>query len=82
NTTLEQMKMFLTRMGNGSRMVVTGDVTQIDLGPSQRSGLVTIEKILKGIKDVSFVHFSDEDVVRHPLVRQIIRAFDAAEHGK
>jgi len=77
NTTIEQMKMFLTRMGNGSKVVVTGDVTQIDLAPQQRSGLVAIERVLKGVAGVSFVHFQEEDVVRHPLVRLIIRAFDA-----
>ncbi|HVE12899.1 MAG TPA: PhoH family protein, partial [Elusimicrobiota bacterium] len=77
NTTIEQMKMFLTRMGNGSRMVVTGDTTQIDLPNHAHSGLVMIEKILKGMKEASFIHFHEEDVVRHPIVRQIIRAFEA-----
>ncbi|MBI5243744.1 MAG: PhoH family protein [Elusimicrobia bacterium] len=75
NTSIEQMKMFLTRMGNGSRVVVTGDVTQVDLTQA-RSGLILIEEILKGVKGVSFIRFNEEDVVRHPLVKQIIRAFD------
>jgi phosphate starvation-inducible PhoH-like protein len=79
NTTLEQMKMFLTRMGNGSRVVVTGDVTQIDLDRPHRSGLVQIEKVLRGVEGVSFVHFKEEDVVRHPMVRRIIRAFEQWE---
>ncbi|MEE8424548.1 MAG: PhoH family protein, partial [Elusimicrobiota bacterium] len=69
------MKMFLTRMGNGSRVVVTGDVTQVDLDQPKRSGLVLIEKILQPVKGLSFVHFDETDVVRHPLVRIIIRAF-------
>ncbi len=75
NTSIEQMKMFLTRMGNGSRVVVTGDVTQVDLDQPKRSGLVLIEKILQPVKGLSFVHFDETDVVRHPLVRIIIRAF-------
>jgi phosphate starvation-inducible PhoH-like protein len=81
NTSIEQMKMFLTRMGNGSRVVVTGDVTQVDLTDG-RSGLILIEGILKGVKGVSFVQFNEEDVVRHPLVKQIIRAFDHWEKRK
>jgi len=81
NTSIEQMKMFLTRMGNGSRIVVTGDVTQVDLTDG-RSGLILIEDILKGVKDASFIHFHEEDVVRHPLVKQIIRAFEHWEKKK
>jgi len=81
NTSIEQMKMFLTRMGNNSRIVVTGDVTQVDLTDG-RSGLILIEEILKGVKEVSFVHFHEEDVVRHPMVKQIIRAFDHWEKRK
>jgi phosphate starvation-inducible PhoH-like protein len=82
NTTIEQMKMFLTRMGNGSRIVVTGDVTQIDLDTPQRSGLVAIEKILKGVEGVRFTRFLTEDVVRHSLVKKIITAFEAWEKRK
>ncbi|PCI40101.1 MAG: phosphate starvation-inducible protein family [Elusimicrobia bacterium] len=82
NTTIEQMKMFLTRMGNGSRVVVTGDVTQIDLDSPRRSGLVVIEKILKHIKPVRFVHFLSADVVRHLLVKDIVEAFDSHEKEK
>ena len=77
NTTPEQMKMFLTRMGNGSRMVITGDVTQIDLDKKLTSGLVQIQDVLRGVEGIDFVRFSEVDVVRHPLVKMIIRAFDA-----
>jgi len=77
NTTPEQMKMFLTRMGNGSRMVITGDVTQIDLDKKLTSGLVQIQDVLRGVEGIDFVRFSEVDVVRHPLVKKIIRAFDA-----
>lgn len=76
NTTKEQMKMFLTRLGFGSKAVITGDITQIDLPTNQHSGLVNAVKILKKIKGLSFNYFSDADVVRHPLVQQIIRAYD------
>ena len=76
NTTVEQMKMFLTRMGTGSRVVVTGDVTQIDLERPHRSGLVLIERILHGVKGAKFVHFQQDDVVRHALVKDILKAFD------
>ncbi|MBI3298970.1 MAG: PhoH family protein [Elusimicrobia bacterium] len=79
NTTVEQMKMFLTRMGHGSRVVVTGDVTQIDLEKPSRSGLVLIEKILHGVKGAKFVRFDEGDVVRHPMVREVLRAFDKWE---
>ena len=82
NTTIGQMKMFLTRMGTGSRVVVTGDVTQIDLENPRRSGLVLIEKIFGHIPDIRFVHFSERDVVRHPLVAEIVKAFDAWEKEK
>jgi phosphate starvation-inducible PhoH-like protein len=77
NTTQEQMKMFLTRLGFGSRVVVTGDVTQIDLPPEQVPGLVAVGEILEGIDDIAFVRFGDEDVVRHKLVRRIVAAYDA-----
>jgi phosphate starvation-inducible PhoH-like protein len=76
NTTLRQMKMVLTRLGMGSRAVVTGDVTQIDLPNPEESGLVRIQPILERVDGVSFVYFSDADVVRHRLVRDILEAFD------
>jgi len=79
NTTLGQMKMFLTRLGYGSKAVITGDVTQIDLGASLASGLVEVQTILKSVDDLSFVYLNERDVVRHPLVREIIRAFDEHE---
>jgi len=79
NTSPEQMKMFLTRLGFNSRMVVTGDVTQIDLPTDQRSGLVVVRDILGAVQDVSFVEFGGEDVVRHKLVQRIVAAYD--EHG-
>ena len=76
NTTSEQMKMFLTRIGFGSKAVVTGDVTQIDLPSGKISGLVESTEILQGISGIGFVHFDEKDVVRHPLVQSIIRAYD------
>jgi phosphate starvation-inducible PhoH-like protein len=76
NTTSEQMKMFLTRIGFGSKAVVTGDVTQIDLPSGKTSGLVESMEILHGISGIGFVHFDEKDVVRHPLVQSIIRAYD------
>ncbi len=76
NTTSEQMKMFLTRMGFGSKAVITGDITQIDLPNSRRSGLLEAAEILKNVEGVSFNFFTDEDVVRHHLVQRIIRAYD------
>ncbi len=76
NTTVRQMKMFLTRMGVNSRCVITGDVTQIDLRDPSSSGLVKIQSILGGVADIRFIYFHPEDVVRHRLVRDIIRAFD------
>ena len=76
NATSAQVKMFLTRLGEGSKMVVTGDVTQIDLPRSKESGLVEAERILEGLKGVSFHHFDDVDVVRHPMVSEIIRAYE------
>lgn len=82
NTTPMQMKMFLTRLGEGSRMVVTGDVTQIDLPSGQKSGLREALSILRGVEGVSFVEFSDQDVVRHPLVGRIVRAYDAADRAR
>src|SRR3954452_20356336 len=76
NTTPEQMKMFLTRLGFGSRMVVTGDVTQIDLPREQQSGLVVVGDILAGVDGVEFVRFGGDDVVRHKLVQRIVEAYD------
>jgi phosphate starvation-inducible PhoH-like protein len=69
------MKMFLTRLGYGSKMVVTGDITQIDLPRDQRSGLVVVGEILEGVEDVSFVRFGGDDVVRHRLVQRIVEAY-------
>jgi phosphate starvation-inducible protein PhoH and related proteins len=79
NTTSEQMKMFLTRMGFGSKSVITGDVTQIDLPFGRPSGLVEVVKILGSVKGVSFVRFTDKDVVRHGLVQQIVKAYQKHE---
>ena len=78
NTTPEQMKMFLTRMGFGSRAVVTGDSTQVDLPKGQKSGLDEAAKILNQVKGIAFTHFESEDVVRHPLVQRIVNAYAAA----
>ena len=80
NTSPEQMKMFLTRLGFGSKMIVTGDVTQIDLPREQGSGLVAVAEVLQGVDDVDFVRFGGEDVVRHKLVRRIVAAYD--EHSQ
>lgn len=82
NTTTEQMKMFLTRLGFNSKMVVTGDITQIDLPDGKRSGLVEITKILKNVDDIKTVKFSEKDVVRHKLVQDIIRAYEKYEEAK
>ncbi len=82
NTTPEQMKMFLTRMGFNSKVVVTGDVTQIDLPDGKRSGLVEVTKILKNIEGIDIVRFNEKDVVRHKLVQDIIRAYEKYEETK
>jgi phosphate starvation-inducible protein PhoH and related proteins len=79
NTTPEQMKMFLTRIGFGTKAVVTGDVTQIDLQKHQKSGLVEAQKILKNVKGIAMTHFLSADVVRHPLVQKIINAYEEYE---
>ena len=79
NTTSEQMKMFLTRMGMGSKMVITGDVTQIDLPAGKRSGLVEALEVLKGVDDIGIVRLSHRDVVRHELVQAIVKAYE--KHG-
>lgn len=76
NTTPEQMKMFLTRIGFGARAVITGDITQIDLARHQKSGLIEIEQILNKIRGIHFHHFQSNDVVRHPLVQKIVAAYD------
>jgi phosphate starvation-inducible PhoH-like protein len=76
NTSPEQMKMFLTRLGFGSRMVVTGDITQVDLPRDQRSGLIVVSDILDEVQDITFTHFGGEDVVRHQLVQRIVAAYD------
>jgi phosphate starvation-inducible PhoH-like protein len=82
NTTAEQMKMFLTRLGYGSKAVVTGDVTQVDLPTGRGSGLIEVQKVLRGVEGVSFCAFSEVDVVRHPLVQEVVRAYDAYEVEK
>ena len=82
NTTREQMKMFLTRIGFDSCAVITGDVTQIDLPGTQKSGLIQAERILTGIKGIAFRHFSKADVVRHPLVQEIIHAYEQQDSGR
>jgi phosphate starvation-inducible PhoH-like protein len=78
NTTTEQMKMFLTRLGNNSKAVITGDITQIDLPNPKKSGLVAAINVLEGVEGIRFCHFEDGDVVRHHLVQRIIRAYDSA----
>jgi phosphate starvation-inducible PhoH-like protein len=81
NTTSEQMKMFLTRLGFGSKAVVTGDITQIDLPNAQKSGLVDALKIVRDVDGIGFVYFDDKDVVRHKLVQMIVKAYDAHSTG-
>jgi phosphate starvation-inducible protein PhoH len=82
NTTPAQMKMFLTRLGYGSQAVVTGDVTQIDLGPGQPSGLLVSRQVLDGVEGIAFVDFDERDVIRHELVARIVRAYDRADKAK
>lgn len=82
NTTSEQMKMFLTRLGFDSKAVITGDMTQIDLPKEKRSGLVEAVGILEGVDGIGFMRFTEEDVVRHPLVQSIIRAYDRLERNR
>jgi phosphate starvation-inducible protein PhoH and related proteins len=85
NTTPEQMKMFLTRIGFGTKAVITGDVTQIDLARGQKSGLIEADRVLTGVRGIAFSRFSSADVVRHPLVQKIINAYEratAADAGK
>jgi phosphate starvation-inducible PhoH-like protein len=76
NSTAEQMKMVITRQGFNSKMVVNGDITQIDLPAGRRSGLVDAAEVLKGVEGISFVQFDERDVVRHPLVQRIVRAYE------
>ena len=82
NTTTEQMKMFLTRLGFNSKMVITGDITQIDLPDGKRSGLRDVLKILKNVDDIAQIRFNERDVVRHKLVQEIIKAYEKNEEGK
>ena len=82
NTTSEQMKMFLTRMGFGSRAVITGDITQVDLPRGKSSGLIQVMDILQGIKGINFVQLSDQDVVRHNLVQKIVKAYESYNEKK
>lgn len=82
NTTNEQMKMFLTRLGFNSKIVVTGDITQIDLPDGKKSGLVEASKILKNVEDIAVVRFTEKDVVRHRLVQDIIKAYEKFEEAK
>jgi len=77
NTTPEQMKMFLTRIGYNSKAVITGDITQIDLPTGKLSGLIEARNVISGVEGISFIHFNDKDVVRHPLVQRIVRAYEA-----
>ena len=80
NTSVQQIKMFLTRMGLGSKMIITGDMTQIDLPPHQKSGLKDAMEVLKDIKGISFVHFNQKDIVRHKLVQRIVDAYKRVEN--
>jgi phosphate starvation-inducible PhoH-like protein len=82
NATSEQMKMFLTRLGFSSKSVITGDVTQIDLPQGRVSGLIEASEILEGVKGIRFIYFTRDDVVRHPLVQEIIDAYDKMERLK
>jgi len=80
NTTSEQMKMFLTRIGFGSKAVITGDITQIDLPAGRRSGLVEAQRVVGGVEGIEFIYFTEKDVVRHHLVHMIVQAYE--KHGK
>jgi len=82
NTTVEQMKMFLTRMGANSKAVITGDITQIDLPNPRKSGLVDAINVLDGVEGIHFCHFEDSDVVRHALVQRIVRAYESVKPGQ
>src|SRR5262249_58955956 len=76
NTTVPQMKMFLTRMGNGSKIIVTGDVTQVDLPRQMRSGLIDAVHRLRDLERIAIIYLDEHDIVRHPLVQQIVRAYE------
>jgi phosphate starvation-inducible protein PhoH and related proteins len=82
NTTSEQMKMFLTRLGFSSKAVITGDITQIDLPEGKTSGLVEAQQLLEGVEDIAFIYFSKKDVIRHPLVQKIIKAYEELEEKR
>jgi phosphate starvation-inducible PhoH-like protein len=82
NTTSEQMKMFLTRLGFSSKAVITGDITQIDLPEGKTSGLVEAQKLLTGVDDIAFIYFNKKDVIRHPLVQKIIKAYEDLEEKR
>ena len=82
NTTPEQMKMFLTRLGFRSKVVVTGDITQIDLGDGKKSGLMEAANVLKNVEDISIIRLDEKDVVRHKLVQSIIKAYDRYHQKK
>ena len=82
NTTPEQMKMFLTRIGFGTKAVITGDVTQIDLARGQKSGLIEAGRILNGVRGIAFTRFTSADVVRHPLVQKIIDAYEREDKAR
>src|SRR5260221_2010842 len=82
NSTTEQMKMLLTRQGFNSKMVVTGDLTQVDLPSGKRSGLVDASEVLRGVEGISFVYFDERDVVRHPLVQRIVKAYERYQEGR
>src|SRR5439155_26002872 len=82
NSTTEQMKMFLPRLGFNSKMVITGDITQVDLPASRGSGLIEVQTVLRGVEGIEFVYFDEGDVVRHRLVSAIVRAYDAHDARK
>jgi phosphate starvation-inducible PhoH-like protein len=82
NTTSQQIKMFLTRMGHNTKMIITGDITQIDLPRSVRSGLVEAMSVLKDVKGISFIEMTDKDIVRHKLVTRIVNAYKEYEDSK
>jgi phosphate starvation-inducible PhoH-like protein len=82
NTTVEQMKMFLTRLGFNSKAVITGDITQVDLPSDKKSGLIVVRDILKDVEGLKFVDFTKNDVIRHPLVQRIINAYELYEAKK
>ena len=82
NTTSQQIKMFLTRMGHNTKMIITGDITQIDLPRSVRSGLVEAMSVLKDVQGISFIEMTDKDIVRHKLVTRIVNAYKEYEDSK